>query len=52
MDSNPTPPKYSKTTFKQNKDIDDNSSLNSDKEMGIGNKKSFNKASTDLDTKK
>lgn len=54
MDSNPTPPKsYSKTNynFKQNKDIEDNSSQNSDSVMGIGNKKMGSKTMTDFDTK-
>ena len=54
MDSNPTPPpKQSKTNFRQNKDIDDNSSQNSDSAvMGIGSKKVYNKASTELESKK
>ena len=54
MDSNPTPPKsYSKTgyNFKQNKDIEDNSSQNSDSVMGIGSKKIGNKTMTDFDNK-
>jgi len=54
MDSNPTPPKsYSKTSynFKQNKDIEDNSSQNSDSVMGIGNKKIGSKTMTDFDNK-
>jgi hypothetical protein len=41
MDSNPTKPHHAKRV-KQNKDIDENSSQNSDnKDMEFGNKKQF-----------